>query len=137
MAATPDDVTSRRVLGDVDVPVSKQSATALRSESQFTSHTFSMATVDELPPSVTSFDYIIVGGGTAGCVIACRLAEALPDKSVLVIEGGPSDYGNESVLNLRGASDLWGADMDYKYVSVPQEFGKLSYPAQQWQRLGC
>jgi ribulose 1,5-bisphosphate synthetase/thiazole synthase len=35
----------------------------------------------------TSFDFVVVGGGTAGNVVAGRLAEK-PNVSVLVIEGG-------------------------------------------------
>lgn len=35
---------------------------------------------------VDAFDYVIIGGGTAGCVIASRLTEYLPDKRVLLIE---------------------------------------------------
>ena len=34
-----------------------------------------------------SFDFIVVGGGTAGCTVAGRLAEN-PKVSVLVIEAG-------------------------------------------------
>lgn len=36
------------------------------------------------------YDYVIVGGGTAGCVLANRLTEDR-DVSVAVIEGGKSD----------------------------------------------
>lgn len=34
-----------------------------------------------------SADYIIVGGGTAGLVLAARLSE-IPNKSIIVLEGG-------------------------------------------------
>ena len=36
------------------------------------------------------FDYVIVGGGAAGCCLAGRLSED-PDKNVCLIEAGPPD----------------------------------------------
>ena len=42
--------------------------------------------------TIGSFDYVIAGGGTAGCVLANRLS-ADPDVSVLMLEAGGQDKG--------------------------------------------
>lgn len=36
------------------------------------------------------YDYIVVGGGTAGPVVARRLADADPTALILLLEAGPS-----------------------------------------------
>ncbi|CAI7630945.1 unnamed protein product [Penicillium bialowiezense] len=83
-----------------------------------------MATTNELPAvDVDSYDYIVVGGGTAGCVIAARLAEYLPNKRTLVIEGGPSDFMDDRVLNLKEWLNLLGGELDYDYGTTEQPMG--------------
>jgi choline dehydrogenase len=67
-------------------------------------------------PRPVRFDVVVVGGGTAGCVLASRLSENA-DRSVCLLEAGP-DYGPLSegrwppdVLDAGSvaATHLWGA----------------------------
>jgi choline dehydrogenase-like flavoprotein len=73
---------------------------------------------------VDDFDYVIVGGGTAGCVIASRLSEYLPQKKILLVEAGPSDFNNDKVLKLKEWLTLLGGDLDYDYGTTEQPNGK-------------
>ena len=68
---------------------------------------------------MNDYDYVIVGAGSAGCVLAARLSEN-PDVRVLVLEAGPPDTADEihipAALNL-----LFKTAYDWDYQTVPQD----------------
>jgi choline dehydrogenase len=67
---------------------------------------------------MTSYDFVLVGGGTAGSVLAARLTEK-PDVRVLLLEAGPAD-GPER-MSVPGAwPTLGGSEVDWGYSTVPQ-----------------
>ncbi|MGW7053807.1 GMC family oxidoreductase [Streptomyces sp. NPDC054887] len=68
------------------------------------------------------YDYVVVGGGTAGSVIASRLTED-PSVRVAVIEGGPTDVDRPDVLTLRRWMGLLGGELDYDYPTTEQPRG--------------
>ena len=47
-------------------------------------------------PLARSYDYVIVGAGSAGCVVARRLVDGT-DATVLLLEAGGSDAGVERI----------------------------------------
>lgn len=71
---------------------------------------------------MTGFDYLVVGGGTAGCIVAARLA-ADPAVSVGLIEWGPSDEHEPRARSIRRWAEMLEGDYDLDYRSVPQERG--------------
>ena len=66
-----------------------------------------------------SADYVIVGGGTAGLLLANRLSSN-PDTSVAVIDPGPDERGNPIVRNPFVWEQLIGGSVDWLYHTVPQ-----------------
>lgn len=70
--------------------------------------------------SENRFDYIIVGGGLSGCVIAARLQQAHPSLSIALLEAGPDDSHNPAVLSPVLYPTLHGTPLQYSYESAPQ-----------------
>ncbi|KAI2786833.1 hypothetical protein POX_g09228 [Penicillium oxalicum] len=67
------------------------------------------------------YDFVIVGGGTSGLVVANRLSEN-KDITVAVIEAGDSVYNNPNVTNVSGYGRAFGTHIDWAYPTVPQEY---------------
>jgi hypothetical protein len=65
------------------------------------------------------FEYVIVGGGSAGCVLAARLAED-PGVRVLLLEAGP-DPDAEEIRIPAAYSRLFQSRYDWNFVTLPQE----------------
>jgi len=64
------------------------------------------------------YDYVIVGAGSAGCVLASRLSED-PDVQVLLLEAGPPDT-NENIHVPLGYLQLGRTEVDWDYCSAPE-----------------
>lgn len=64
------------------------------------------------------YDYVIVGAGSAGCVLAARLTED-PDVSVLLLESGPPDV-NENIHVPLGYLSLGRTEVDWDFATAPE-----------------
>lgn len=71
----------------------------------------------------TRFDYIIVGGGSAGCSLANRLS-ADPANRVLVLEAGRPDWIWDVFVHMPAALTMVIGNRfyDWKYASEPEPF---------------
>ncbi|KAI9927474.1 hypothetical protein MW887_003088 [Aspergillus wentii] len=66
---------------------------------------------------MSTYDFIICGGGTVGCVLASRLSHT--GHSVLIIEAGPEDYNN-LVMSPVGAAHLRESQLNYNFTTTKQ-----------------
>jgi choline dehydrogenase-like flavoprotein len=80
-------------------------------------------------------DYVVVGGGTAGCVVAGRLSED-SDVRVTVIEAGPSDEHEPRARDIRRWAEMLESEYDLDYRSVPQTRGNSGIRQARMRILG-
>jgi choline dehydrogenase len=73
-----------------------------------------------VPTTITAaYDHIVVGGGTAGCIVAARLS-AQPGCRVLLVEAGGMDITRPAMVDPSLWRDNWRTDADWLYHTVPQ-----------------
>ncbi|KJZ16985.1 choline dehydrogenase [Halomonas sp. S2151] len=71
-------------------------------------------------PPPEAFDYIIVGAGSAGCVLANRLSED-PEVSVLLLEAGGSDWNPWIHVPVGYFKTMHNPATDWCYLTDPDE----------------
>jgi len=94
-----DEPTSEKSVHDMTTPGGRISSPAVESE---TNH----------------YDYVVIGAGSAGSVVAARLSED-PTVRVLLLESGSADTSPQ-IATPPAWPALWGTDVDYAYDTVPQ-----------------
>lgn len=68
----------------------------------------------------SSYDFIIVGGGTAGLAVASRISNSLPDIKVLVIEAGPDGRQDPGIFIPGRKGSTLGGKYDWNFTTLPQ-----------------
>lgn len=67
-----------------------------------------------------SHDYVVIGAGSAGCVLARRLLDRT-DATVLLLEAGGPDV-NPAIHDPLRMHELWHAAEDWDYYTIPQPY---------------
>ncbi|CAD0115109.1 unnamed protein product [Aureobasidium uvarum] len=95
------------------------------------------ATLSVVQAKTPTYDFVVVGGGTASLAVASRLSRYLPNNTVLVIEAGPDgrDVPGIYVPGMKGIT--LGGVYDYNFTTVAQtQAGGRSWAQNRGKVLG-
>ncbi|KAI2462970.1 GMC oxidoreductase [Annulohypoxylon bovei var. microspora] len=83
------------------------------------SHDMATTSTDPTSFSARDFDYLVVGGGTAGLAVATRLSEN-PNVIVGVLEAGPAALDENYINAPNPVLQTLGTKYDWQFETVPQ-----------------
>ena len=90
-------------------------------------HETAMKNTSSTEDLLEKYDYIIIGGGTAGLAVAARLTED-PKVEVLVLEAGANHMENPRVTIPGLSLSTWSdPELDYCFKTIPQVRWPLSF----------
>ncbi|CAD6590159.1 MAG: hypothetical protein ASARMPRED_004595 [Alectoria sarmentosa] len=72
-----------------------------------------------LPLLKADYDYVVVGGGTAGLIVGCRLSED-DEVKVIVLEAGDSHLTDPRINTPAGWSAVLGSEVDWNFKTSAQ-----------------
>ena len=87
--------------------------------------------------STETFDYIVVGGGLAGCTLASLLSKTQSSTSILLIEAGADASKHPLTQAPLACFAAHGSDIDWNFKTAPQcHLGNRSLYAAAGKALG-
>ena len=87
-----------------------------------------------VPGANATFEYVVVGGGTAGLTLATRLSEQQSGRVAVIEAGGFYEISNGNISQVPASDgvfagtskDDWQPLVDWGYVTTPQAVGSAS-----------
>ncbi|OSS54584.1 hypothetical protein B5807_00299 [Epicoccum nigrum] len=67
-----------------------------------------------------AYDFVVIGGGTAGLAVASRISVGLPNNTVLVIEAGPDGRQEPGIYIPGRKGSTLGGKYDWNLTTIPQ-----------------